>query len=178
MHSKGALWVMLVLAAFLVAGAVVAWNWQVIRAAPRQEDRSREPSQNESIAPDGDIEWNGDVEPIIPANELETYKQRARAGDNGRAHALANHYRELRRPAERRRWLAVAADRGDCAAMALLRTDAREAGDRAAASRWNDLLRQNSCTWAKAYGAGTGPNPAVEAMPLWDIQIIGDNASR
>jgi hypothetical protein len=102
---------------------------------------------------------------MVPASDLETLTQRAIDGDNDSARRLAQHYFQLDQKSEERRWLELAARRGDCAAIDLLYGGAVEAGNLERASHWNGQLRQNACTGAKAY-----PNlrdPRLRARPLW-----------
>lgn len=112
-------------------------------------------------------EVSGDVNWIIPANEIESVRQRATAGDNDAAAALAGHYRELRQPAHERRWLVLAANRGDCGAMSLLMDRADQTGDRRSRSRWNEMLRRHTCTLGNVM-PGALQNSAAENTPLWD----------
>jgi hypothetical protein len=74
----------------------------------------------------------------------------------------------LRQPEARRRWLTLAANRGDCAAMSLLHGAAIDARDSAGRSHWNEMLRRNACTWGKTYGTESTPNRPAGDMPLWD----------
>lgn len=104
---------------------------------------------------------------ILPADEIERLKQRALSGDNRAAYNLANHYSQAGPREQEIRWLTVGANRGDCAAMDLLRGHAERSGDRRARRRWNDLMRQNVCTWGKAYPESEAGG---ESTPLWDDQ--------
>lgn len=110
----------------------------------------------------------GDVPTIIQANELTPIQVAARRGDNSAAQRLSEHYRALGQTRERLDWLILAASRGDCASMALLKGYGQDRGDAAFASRWNGELRANRCTWAKAYGRLQGGDPRTNDMPLWD----------
>lgn len=125
-------------------------------------------ASNESASNDADL--NLDVNWIIPADRIESVRRRALGGDNEAAGTLANHYRELRQGGEERRWLLVAANRGDCHSMSWLMWNSQEAGDRADAVHWNDALRQNACTLERAYGPQTQPNAPNGSAPMWNDQ--------
>jgi hypothetical protein len=110
----------------------------------------------------------GDMNMFIPADQIEPLKQDAMRGDNGAANRLGNYYSQMRQPNEEARWRTVAANRGHCASMALLKESAEQAGDSRGAAHWNSMLRQNACTWGKAYPEVSDPN--LDAMPLWNDQ--------
>ena len=113
----------------------------------------------------GDINW------LIPENEIASVKASAFHGDNQAASRLANHFRELGHAVEARRWLEMVATRGDCASMAELKEFAESNHDRSAAAHWNRQLRLNACTWAKAYPqASRAINGSSGDMPLWNEQ--------
>ena len=103
---------------------------------------------------------------IQPPDRIEGLKRNALSGDNRAANDLANHYSRTGPREEELRWLTLAGNRGDCAALALLRDHAWRSGDQQARRRWNDLLRRNVCTWGKTYTASQGPES--DSMPLWD----------
>lgn len=88
---------------------------------------------------------SGDVNWIIPANEIEGFKARAQGGDSRAAESLANHYAELHQPVEQRRWLTLAAQQGNCNAIDLLRDQADRAGDARSALQWTGQLRRHGC---------------------------------
>lgn len=109
----------------------------------------------------------GDVPSRIPENELNSVQEGARHGDNSAAQRLSEHYRALGQTREQLEWLVMAASRGDCASMALLKEFWQNQGNSSLASRWNNQLRANRCTWAKAYGPLQGGDTRQNDMPLW-----------
>lgn len=114
---------------------------------------------------------SGDVDSRIPDHEIGAVRERALRGGTDAPQQLAQHYQAIGQFAERRRWLVVAANRGGCAAIALLKDDAQSAGNRRETVLWNDRLRQNNCTWEKAYGPTPGDNSGLDAEPLWENSI-------
>jgi hypothetical protein len=108
----------------------------------------------------------GDMDETIPASALGPLMVRARLGDNAAANDLGNHFSSLGNDAEERRWRTLAANRGDCLSMALLKDLESRTGNQAAAAHWNMALRQNECTWQKAYGSTA--DPELNPMPLWN----------
>lgn len=108
----------------------------------------------------------GDMDESLPANAIEPMKQRAMRGDNAAANGLGNYYSQLRNVAEERRWRTLAADRGDCLQITLLKDLEEHAGNRRARVHWNEMLRRHACTWGKAYGPHVAPE--LSSMPLWD----------
>ena len=109
----------------------------------------------------------GDIEAIIPGNELASVERAARGGSDDAAHRLAAHYVSLGREREQIEWLTLAATRGNCAAIDTLRQLAQNQSDLPLASRWNSQLRNHQCTWAKAYGTTQGDNSQLNDTPLW-----------
>ncbi len=107
---------------------------------------------------------------IIPANEIEPTMQRALGGNIAAANQLANHFRELGRSRDETRWLLAGATRADCYSISWLRGNAEDAGDRAGATHWNDMLRQHDCTWARTFRQGAVENSAADQVPLWNDQ--------
>jgi hypothetical protein len=171
-RNRASPWAILVVIA--TTGIIVAIVWALSRRSPGGEVAANGIASHEYAS--RDFYGNTlEVDPIIPTNLLETYEQQARAGDNERANRLAAHFRALGQSGPRRRWLTLAANRGDCAAIAELRGDATNDGNRARASHLNELLRRHVCTWGKAYGAGAAGDPAVDAMPLWENGIVANN---
>lgn len=157
-QGRKAFWFGVVLATLVGLLSFGVWQW---RAAPNLAH----PGEYGS----GNTEWQaiGEMNLVIPADEIAPLQQRAVAGDNRAANELANHYSELRQTAEEARWLTLAANRGDCASMALLRGLAERSDDRRGQSHWNDMLRRHACTWAKAYQGGAVSRPA-DLIPLWN----------
>lgn len=123
-------------------------------------------SQSHGQVPSIDIEAHDEISFRLPDNEIPSYQQRAAAGDNEAANALASHYRQMHQWGDERRWLLVAANRGDCAAMTFLKEAATRNANVSERARWNDMLRQHACTWGRTYPEVS--NPGLESLPLWD----------
>lgn len=136
----------------------------------RQWPAGDEPSLTNTQPPAVDLGIMEEMNFVLSIDEVGTRQQQALRGDNDAANALANHYREIGRPAEERRWAMLAANRGDCAAMASLNDAATLSGDARDAARWNDMMRQNRCTWGKTFPETSDSNPGLESLPLWNEQ--------
>ena len=71
-----------------------------------------------------DAVWvTNDVSFELPREKLTDYRNRAKAGDNDAARALAYHYDAVGDVEESRRWKILAASREDCAAILSLISD-------------------------------------------------------
>jgi hypothetical protein len=86
-----------------------------------------------------------DMDSPIPPDEIASYEQSARAGDTRAAIALADHYAISSRPVEERRWLTVAAGRGDCIAMGRLRGRMIDLSEPEQAGEWTRRMARHSC---------------------------------
>jgi hypothetical protein len=91
--------------------------------------------------------------------------RRAILGDDEAANWLGNHYSQLGDFDAETRWRRLAASRGHCQSLALLKESAADAGDAAAAARWNAAMRRHRCTWGKTYPGASDAD--VDDLPLW-----------
>jgi hypothetical protein len=124
----------MVIALAAISLCVALWGyWSV--PAPRTVDHSR----------DYTAVTMPDMASPIPANEIASYEQRARGGDNAAAIALADYYAVSSRPSDERRWLAVAAARDDCIAMGRLRGRLIDLGEPGQAGEWGRRMARHSC---------------------------------
>ncbi len=149
--------VRLALLLFLVAGIGAAIVWY------RGGLASREAAPE---TPDYDNAVTGDWPMTLPADQIEPKKQQALRGDDLAAQDLGNHYSELGNQAEERRWRGLAAGRGDCLSMYLLRDLEERSDNRAAAVHWNDELRRHRCVAAQLYAPPVDPN--LNQTPVWN----------
>jgi hypothetical protein len=128
---------------------------------------SQQPSNGQAVTSSSE-EWiTGDIPSVIPNNELVSVQEDARRGNNSAVDRLAEHYRTLGQTRDRVQWLVMAASRGDCSAMAHLREFWQTEGNPSLTAQWNNQLRINRCTWAKAYGPLSGNAAQENNMPLW-----------
>jgi hypothetical protein len=104
---------------------------------------------------------------IISASELPATERRALRGDNEAANALGNHYFYEGQLAAEFRWRALAAERGHCLSITLLKDHPSRLDDREWRRRWNDLQRRHGCTWGKTYP--DDPSGGDPSRPLWEL---------
>lgn len=104
------------------------------------------------------------IDSSLAADQIDPLRRRALSGDNEAASALASHFFQAGRVRDELQWLRIAAERGHCPSIVLLRDHPSQAADRAATQRWNSALRENECTWRKTYVADLGDTPD---FPLW-----------
>jgi hypothetical protein len=156
---------LLVAIASICVGTLCVFWLALPKANPQDSNDPRDFDANQATLV-GDMNENSSTE------EIEAMKQGASRGDIRAANGLGNYYSNLGNVDQERRWRTVAANRGDCASMALLEDLEIHAGRRTEAAHWNSELRRNQCTWEKAYGRSS--TPGLNDTPLWNSQEFGD----
>jgi hypothetical protein len=153
--------VLLATLALVTIAVFGAWIWRN-SSAGAIDNRS----DSVEIGSVGEI---GELNVNVPPGEIEGLKARAVTGDNEAAGRLGVHYSRVGQSADARRWLTLAANRGDCSSMSQLREIAENAGDHRGSRRWNEQMRRHVCTWGKTYPEVS--NPKVEDLPLWNDNL-------
>lgn len=89
----------------------------------------------------GCIDWK------MKVSEYRNLVARALKGDREAAVALANfeNFRDDKPADAGRKWWILAAERGDCEALARMRSEAVERGQRAALAKWQTRISWNRC---------------------------------
>lgn len=155
MASRTAAQFALLLVLIAGIGAAILWH----RGSAGREPAPETPDYANAVL-------TGDMRMTLPADQIEPTRQRALRGDNLAAQALGDHYSDLGDVAEERRWRSLAAGRGHCRSMDLLRDLEERANNRAAAAHWNNELRRHRCVMGQVYPPPEDPD--LNRTPAWN----------
>lgn len=130
----------------------------------RPDPSSAQGTSNSSAVIDNREVLSGGMDTPLPPEELPSLMNRAQVGDDRAAENLGTHFANLGDRIQERRWHTLAASRGHCNSMSVLREIAYEERDRMAYDQWNSRIRARQCM---VEGVPREVDGANTAIPMW-----------